>query len=62
MNEQESANCQADDFNNDHVVLDRIAELMSGHEWSPDTLDDIAGLVRVSGRDVDDVDDEDFDA
>lgn len=39
----------------DTDALDAIAEVLSGAEWSPDTLDIIAGIVRGVGRDVDGV-------
>lgn len=39
----------------DSEVLDAIATVMSGREWSPDTLDTIADCVRLSGRIVADL-------
>lgn len=39
----------------DTDAVDMIAEVLSGVEWSPDTLDIIAGIVRGVGRDVDGV-------
>ena len=36
-------------------ALDAIAELLDGKEWSPDTTDAIADIVRRSGREVRDV-------
>lgn len=39
----------------DTDAVDMIAEVLSGAEWSPDTLDIIAGIVRGVGRDVDGV-------
>jgi pseudouridine-5'-phosphate glycosidase len=38
----------------DKVVLNSIAEELSGKEWSPDTLDKVAELVRGAGRKVED--------
>lgn len=46
----------------DAAVLDGIQALMSGVEWSAETLDGIAGLVRLSGRHVDDSGDYEVDA
>ncbi len=37
---------------NDAAILDLIAQEMDGREWSPDTLDEIAELVRATGRQV----------
>lgn len=34
----------------DTDALDTIAELMSGVEWDPDTLEAIADIVRSTGR------------
>jgi hypothetical protein len=34
----------------DAAALDAITETMSGTEWSPDTLEDVAERVRESGR------------
>ena len=45
-------------------LLLRIQELLDGVEWSPDTLDEIAELLRANGyrvRDLDDSDPEDLD-
>lgn len=39
----------------DTEILDNIANLMSGQEWDTDLLDKIAGLIRATGRTVDDV-------
>ena len=36
-------------------VLDEIAELMSRKDWDPELLDLIAGVVRSTGRIVDDI-------
>ena len=41
----------------DTRALDRIAALLDGREWEAETLDDVAPLVRDSGRLVRDVDD-----
>jgi hypothetical protein len=40
----------------DRNALDDIAELLSGEEWNPETLNTIADLVRETGRDIDDLD------
>lgn len=40
----------------DTEALDRLAELMSGAEWSADTLDAIADVVRATGRSIDNCD------
>lgn len=45
-------------MNNPHAALrdDQAMELirsaMSGLEWSPDTLDTIADIVRLTGREI----------
>lgn len=36
----------------DGAALDTIAFIMSGTEWSPDTLEAIAELVIASGRSI----------
>ncbi len=36
-------------------ALDLIANLMSCKDWSPDTLDAIAEIVRSTGREIKDV-------
>ena len=38
---------------NDHGALDQIQAILSVEQWSPDTLDAIATLVRASGREID---------
>lgn len=40
----------------DSLVLDRLQGLLSGQEWSANTLDRAAELVRSSGRPVEDLD------
>lgn len=37
----------------------QIQELMDGQEWSPETLDDIAAIVRKAGYRIRDLDDND---
>ncbi len=37
----------------DTEAVDAIADVLSGAEWSPDTLDIIAGIVRGVGREID---------
>jgi hypothetical protein len=39
----------------DIKAMDRIASLMSGSDWSPDTLERIADIVRETGRTIDDL-------
>jgi hypothetical protein len=39
----------------DGEILDNIANLMSGQEWDTDLLNKIAGLIRCTGRTVEDV-------
>lgn len=34
----------------DTEALDAIAVLMSGAQWTPDTLQTVADIVRLSGR------------
>lgn len=41
----------------DRNVLNAIAALLDRREWSPDTLEEIAALVRVTGRLVRDSED-----
>lgn len=41
----------------DMRAMERIAALMSGKEWSPDTLDEIAEIVRATGREIAEVSD-----
>src|SRR5439155_15080322 len=48
---------------NDHEALLAIQELMDGVEWSPDTLDEIASVMRRAGyriRDTDGIDPEEI--
>jgi hypothetical protein len=40
----------------DDLVLDTIAAVMHAHEWTADLLDVIAAMVRLSGREVGDLD------
>jgi hypothetical protein len=39
----------------DGEILDNIANLMSGQDWDTDLLNKIAGLIRATGRTVEDV-------
>lgn len=39
----------------DTEALDRIVELLNGPEY-PDTLDDIAVIIRQTGREISDID------
>jgi hypothetical protein len=43
----------------DATAMDDITNLMSVYEWSTDTLDDIATVVRLTGRKIRDMEDED---
>lgn len=43
-----------DDELQDSKALDAIAELMSGTEWDADTLDAIASVVTLTGREIKD--------
>lgn len=45
----------------DTEALDRIHALLDGQLWGPDTLDDIACVLTMTGRAVDDPDDFDSD-
>lgn len=38
----------------DRLALDAIAALMSGEDWSADTLDGIAQIICLSGRTIED--------
>ena len=40
-------------------ALDLIARLLSGQEWSSETLDTIARIMRLAGYQIDDIDTED---
>lgn len=37
---------------NDNEALDKIAEIMSGNEWTPETVEQVAAVVQQTGRDV----------
>jgi hypothetical protein len=37
-------------FSGDRDALDAIAKLLSGNEWDSGTLDDVANIVRSTGR------------
>lgn len=58
---------QADALDDEYVehveadALDAIAAVMDGREWSADTLDEIADLVRTTGRQIRDVADVEVD-
>ncbi len=45
----------------DAATLNQIAAALSGTEWSSETLDAIAELVRASGRTIADVQDDETD-
>lgn len=36
----------------DELAMNRIRNLLSGKEWDPDTLDTIAAVVRLTGREI----------
>lgn len=36
----------------DERAMTLIHEVMNGEEWSPDTLDAIAEIVRLTGREI----------
>lgn len=36
----------------DDQAMESIRSAMSGVEWSPDTLDAIADIVRLTGREI----------
>lgn len=40
----------------DTEILDKIAGILSGKDWDPDLLNQIADLIRATGRKVEDVD------
>lgn len=40
------------EIRSDADALDRIAAVLSGQEWTADTCDDIAAIVRSAGREV----------
>ncbi|TAN03085.1 MAG: hypothetical protein EPN36_13885 [Rhodanobacteraceae bacterium] len=44
----------------DESAMDEITKLMSGTDWSPDTLDEIAGIVRETGREITDTPSHDY--
>lgn len=39
----------------DSVILDVIAALLSGSEWDADTVNEVANLIRSTGRHVADI-------
>lgn len=39
----------------DAQALDAITAALSGKEWSPDTLDAVATIVRETGRTIEDL-------
>jgi hypothetical protein len=39
-------------LNNDAVILTKIARLLSEKEWDSDVFNEVADLVRESGRDI----------
>jgi hypothetical protein len=41
----------------DPLELDKIVNIMSRKEWNADTLDEIAGVLRRSGREIKDLED-----
>lgn len=41
---------------NDHEIVLRIQELLDGVEWTPSTLDEIAGVLSDNGYAVHDLD------
>lgn len=45
----------------DQVALNRIATRMSASEWDADCMDDIAAIVRGTGRTIADLDDVEWD-
>jgi hypothetical protein len=40
---------------NDTQAMDHITAIMNAVEWNADTLDNIADIVRDTGRNIDDV-------
>jgi len=42
----------------DESAMDEITKLMSATDWSPDTLDAIASIVRETGREISDTPDD----
>lgn len=40
----------------DEQALDRLAALLDGQEWTPERLEQVADIVRASGRDINDLD------
>ncbi len=47
------------DRTSDTATLNAIAALLSGNEWSPETIENVADLVRASGRNISDHGDDD---
>jgi hypothetical protein len=43
-----------------NAVIDQIAALLDGHEWTPDTIDQIAAIVRSTGRTIGEPSDEEI--
>lgn len=44
----------------DRQTVDRIADLLDGNEWGPDTLEAVAEQVRRTGREIRDLDEYDY--
>ena len=42
----------------DRQTLDAIARIMSGRQWTPETIEDVADLVRLTGREIRDIDED----
>jgi len=39
----------------DHDLVLEIQNMMSGVEWTPDTLDEIAGLLEAAGYEIEEL-------
>lgn len=42
------------EISSEELAVAAIAELLSGNEWSPDTLDAIASIVCAAGYEIND--------
>ena len=39
----------------DQTALDKIAEILSGEDWAPETLNLVADVIRSTDREVNDL-------
>ena len=44
----------------DKAALNFIQQVLSGNEWNADALEEVAEAVRATGREIDDLDDDEL--